>query len=480
MTRPAAVPASSPVPPPSSRPAAVTQPLSRSGGDGRPAAPVRILHLGLGSFFRAHQAWYTDRAPDARQWGIAAFSHRRRDLAHALTAQDGLYTLLTRDAEGDSFDVISSLAAAHAGSDHAAWLAYWRQPALAVVTLTVTEAGYACDLDRGLDLARGDVAADIAALRTDPGAPVMTAPARLLAGLHARARAGRGPVATVPCDNLAGNGAVAGRAVRELAAATGRPELVAAADGASWVTTMVDRITPGTTDADGAAVRAATGRHDAVPVVTEPFSEWVLSGDFPGGRPEWEHAGARFVADLTPFENRKLWLLNGAHSLLAYAGPRRGHVTVAQAVADPRCRGWLIEWWAEASRHLGLPGTELDSYQQALLGRFENPRIRHLLAQIAVDGSQKLPVRVLPVLRAERARGVVARGGARVIAAWMLHLREGTASVRDAEAGRAVAAARAPLPEAARLVLDLLGPGLGRDGELVAAVAAQVTELGGP
>nr|WP_154677119.1 mannitol dehydrogenase family protein [Parafrankia discariae] len=477
------MPASSPVPPPpSSRPAAVAQPLSRSGGDGRPAAPVRILHLGLGSFFRAHQAWYTDRAPDARQWGIAAFSHRRQDLAHALTAQDGLYTLLTRGAEGDRFDVISSLAAAHAGSDHDAWLAYWRQPALAVVTLTVTEAGYARDPDGGLDLARGDVAADIAALRTDPGAPVMTAPARLLAGLHARARAGRSPVATVPCDNLAGNGAVAGHAVRELAAATGRPELVAAADGASWVTTMVDRITPGTTDADadGAAVRAATGHDDAVPVVTEPFSEWVLSGDFPGGRPEWEHAGARFVADLTPFENRKLWLLNGAHSLLAYAGPRRGHVTVAQAVADPRCRGWLIEWWAEASRHLGLPGTELDSYRQALLGRFENPRIRHLLAQIAVDGSQKLPVRILPVLRAERARGVVARGGARVIAAWMLHLREGTASVRDAEAGRAVAAARAPLPEAARLVLDLLGPGLGRDGELVAAVVAQVTELGGP
>ncbi|WP_145909034.1 mannitol dehydrogenase family protein [Kitasatospora viridis] len=432
-----------------------------------------MLHLGLGNFFRAHQAWYTDRARDADQWGIAAFTGRRPDLADALSGQDGLYTLVTRSADGDRFDTISSVSAAHPGSDHEAWLGYWRLPELAVVTLTVTEAGYTRGTDGGLDTDRPDVRADLAALRSAPSAPVRTAPARLLAGLAARRACGGGPVAIVPCDNLPGNGSVVERVLRELARHTSRPELIEAVDaGASFVTTMVDRITPAGTDQDRADTAAATGRPDTAPVVTEPFSEWVLSGDFPAGRPCWQDARARFVDDVTPYEERKLWLLNGAHSLLAYTGALRGRVTVADAVADPVCRGWLVDWWQEASRHLSLPAIELAGYQAALLERFSNPRIRHALSQIAADGSQKLPVRVLPVLRRERARGEVPQGAARILAAWVCHLRGLGTPVQDAAAARVLPLAQGPLPEAVRAVLAFLDPELAHDQALVDAVLA--------
>ncbi len=410
---------------------------------------IRLLHLGLGNFFRAHQAWYTDRAGDG--WGIAAFSGRRAELAEALTAQGGRYTLITRAADGDRFDVIGSLARAHAASEHAAWLAYFASPEVRGVTITVTEAGYA---DAGVDR-------DAAALRADLSARVHTAPARLVAGLAARRRADAGPLTLIPCDNLPDNGAVVARVVADLAERVD-PGLGAWLEEAvSTATTVVDRITPRTTADDVA------GDWDHCPVVTEPFSEWVLSGDFPGGRPRWEDAGATFTDDVAPFEQRKLWLLNGGHSLLAYAGSARGHETVAGAVADPTCRAWLEQWWDEASAHLTLPAGD---YRAALLERFANPRMRHRLAQIAADGSEKLPIRILPVLRAERAAGRMPAGAVRVLGAWIDHLRGAGAPVDDARADQVVALAAGPRPEAVRRVLDFLDPALPADGELVAAV----------
>ena len=171
------------------------------------------------------------------------------------------------------------------------------------------------------------------------------------------------------------------------------------------VTTMVDRITPPATRADELAVLRATGRADRCPVTTEPFTEWALSGHFPGGRPRWQDAGAIFAADIVPFEKRKLWMLNASHSLLAYAGSILRHVTVAEAVADEVCLSWLDEWWTVAAAHLDQPAEELAGYRAALLGRFENAAMGDRLDRIAADGSQKLPVRVLPVLRAERQAG---------------------------------------------------------------------------
>lgn len=451
--------------------------LSRKTSGARPTAPVRIVHLGLGNFFRAHQAWYTDRSPDAAGWGIAAFTGRSASLADALGPQDGLYTLVTRGAGGDGYEVLSSLSAVHAASDQAAWLGYVRSPQVAVITLTVTEAGYCRRARGGLDTDRDDIRADLEALRTGPTALVTTAPARLVAGLLARRDADSGALAVVPCDNLPGNGAAVEGVVLDLAALVDPFLSGWIREHVSFVTTMVDRITPKTTDEDRAAVAAATGLRDSAPVVTEPLAEWVLSGEFPAGRPAWHEAGARFVDDIAPFEERKLWLLNGAHSLLAYAGSLRGHQTVAEAMADPQCRVWVEEWWDDATRHLRLTVDEVTAYRAALLDRFTNPNIHHLLAQIASDGTQKLPVRIAPALRAERASGRVPGGAVRVLAAWALHLRGEGAPVADAGARALTGMAELPPDDAAQRVVSFVVPDLAGDAALVAAVHSEMTRL---
>ncbi|UQU61260.1 mannitol dehydrogenase family protein [Couchioplanes caeruleus] len=429
--------------------------------------PVRIVHLGLGGFFRAHQAWYTGAAPDAEQWGIAAFTGRSRELADRLNAQDGRYTLVVRGPEHDEMSVQRAVVAAHPGTDLTSWLDYLARPQVAVVTLTVTEAAYRRNPGGAIDLDHPDVRADLAALREGGG--IGTVPGRLVAGLATRRAAGAGPLAVVSCDNLPGNGEVTRRVVTGLAAAAD-PELAGwVGEHVSFVTTMVDRITPRTTADDVRAVADRTGWADAAPVVTEPFTEWVLSGAFPAGRPAWDGAGARFVDDVHPHETRKLLLLNGGHSLLAYAGSARGHETIAEAVADPVCRGWLVQWWDEASQQVPLPAAEVDAYREALLDRFANPRIRHTLAQIAADGSQKLPIRVLPVLRAERAAGRMPAGAVRILAAWIAHLRGAGAPVQDAGAG--------PYLERAGSVRDvvaLLAPDLADDEALIAATGREL------
>ena len=444
------------------------------------AAPVRIVHLGLGNFHRAHQAWYTANAPDAADWGIAAFTGRRPDTADDLGPQDGLYTLITRGAEGDAFEVLGTVAAVHPATDHEAYLELLRRPEVAVVTITVTEAGYLRGPDGGLDLGRPAVAADLAALQEDPTAPVATLPARLVAGLLARRAAEAGPITVLPCDNLPHNGAVTETVVGDLARAVDDTLLGWMAEHVDFATSMVDRITPGTTDEDRAAVAESEGYQDASPVPTEPFSEWVMSGRFPGGRPAWEEAGAQVVDDVVPYEQRKLWLLNGSHSLLAYAGSVRGHRTVDEAVADPDCRGWVEAFWDEASPHLTLPAPSVADYRQALLDRYANPRIRYQLSQIATDGSIKLPVRILPTLLAERAAGRLPVGCATVVAAWILHLRGEGAPIKDegAEPARTAAAAD-DLDAAAAAVLDTWQPGLGADAELTRLVAQQCGRLSG-
>ena len=264
-----------------------TTPTLTRAANGRPAAPVRIVHLGVGNFFRAHQAWYTEHAADAAEWGIAAFTGRSAAIADALRPQDGLYTLITRTAEGDEFEVISSLSAVHAADEYEALLGHFRSPELAIVTLTVTEAGYRRRADGSLDQNDPAVAADLAALRGSADAPVATAPARIVAGLIARRAAGVGPLAILPCDNLPGNGEALARVVGEFAVLID-PSLTAwMFDNVAFGTTMVDRITPATTAEHRAAVRAALGVNAAAPVPTEPFAEWVIQGEFPAGRPAW-------------------------------------------------------------------------------------------------------------------------------------------------------------------------------------------------
>lgn len=453
--------------------------LSRATATAHTAAPVRIVHVGVGNFFRAHQAWYTDRASDAGEWGIAAFTGRSPAVAEALEPQDGLYTLITRGADGDRFDVVGSVSAVHRSDDHPAWLRYWSSPDVVVVTITVTEAGYLRGPEGRLDADREDVVADVAALRADPLAPVRTTPGRLVAGLLARRAAGAGGITIVPCDNLPGNGPALAAVLTDMADAVD-PTLAAwSAANVELATTMVDRITPATTDEHRDLVLTATGLLDAAPVPTEPFSEWVVEGRFGNGRPAWEHAGARVVEDVGPFEQRKLWLLNGAHSLLAYAATVRGHDTVADAVGDPVCRGWVEQWWDEASSHLVLPADEVAAYRAALLDRFANPAIRHSLAQIAADGSQKLPVRILPTLRAELSAGRVPPGATRALAAWVLHLRGAGAPVTDVRSEELLPLVTGTPADSVTRVLGHLAPDLADDEALHAAVLAHVRELGG-
>jgi fructuronate reductase len=452
--------------------------LSRSLPDMPAAAPIRMVHLGVGNFHRAHQAWYTTHSPDADQWGIAGFTGRRRDTADALAPQDGLYTLITRSAEGDTFELIGALSAVHAAADHEAYLDYLSRAEVAMITITVTEAAYLRGADGHLDAGLDVVVADLEALRSDPRKPVASLPARLVAGLVARRISDAAALTILSCDNLPENGAVTKTVVQDFAALLDKTLPSWIDSQVDFATSMVDRITPGTTDEDRALVQQACGYVDAYPVATEPFSEWVISGGFPAGRPHWEEGGAAIVAEVEPFEQRKLWLLNGSHSMLAYAGSIREHSTIDEAIADPGCRSWVEMFWDEASRHLSLPAADIAKYREALLARFSNPRAGDQLARIAADGSTKLVVRTVPTIRAERAAGRVPIGCATTIAAWILHLRGLGAPVKDSGAGPAQQAANSrELPEAVPAVLDVLEPGLGGDKDFVDAVLHQATAI---
>ncbi|MGO2539746.1 MAG: mannitol dehydrogenase family protein [Specibacter sp.] len=474
--------------------------LSRSTANTAPAAPVRIVHLGLGAFHRAHQAWYTQHASDGAQWGIAAFTGRRPDAATALAAQDGLYTLIERGESGDSFELMSSIVEAHDGADMAALSRLVAAPTTALVTLTITEAAYNLAADGTLDLANPAVQADIDVLRAmtasssvpvpdDVGHPTAaaTAAGRLVQALAARRSAGTGPIAVVSCDNLANNATAARAAIGGLADVVD-PGLGAwVAENVSFVGTSIDRITPRTTSAEIALVEAECGYADSSPVVTEPFSDWVLSGDFPAGRPDWASAGAVFVDEIEHFENRKLWLLNGAHSLMAYAGQLRGHTTVAEALSDPACAGWITEFWDEAERNLPADGLGIPAYRAALLERFSNARIAHHLAQIAMDGSNKLRMRAVQVLTAELAAGRTGAGAARMIASWVTYLRLAHATgtdIADSSLEELQAALELPRGEGQgedlRALMGVLDTHLAGDDAAVAAVAGLLDAIAVP
>lgn len=381
--------------------------------DSRP--PVRSVHLGLGAFHRAHQAWYTAHASDGEGWGIAAYAGRRDELAHRLAAQDGLYTLVERGADGDRFEVVGSIARAHGAHDREAWLADLADSATAVVTLTVTERGHHTRPDGVLDLDDPAIRDDLDRLRRH-AAPA-TAPGRLVDGLLARYRAEGSPIAIVPCDNVPGNGRLVAGVITALAERVDAGFATWVGDAVGVNSTSVDRITP-TAPADLAdLVAERTGHRDAVPVVTEPFSDWVLTDSFPAGRPDWASAGARIVADVEPWERRKLWMLNGAHTLLAALGIRIGLHTVAEAIGHPLLASAVEAFWDEAAPH--LPAEGLSAYRQALRARFGNPRIEHSLAQIATDAELKVRLRIVPVALRERAAGRLGAAAAVAVAGWL-------------------------------------------------------------
>jgi fructuronate reductase len=416
------------------------------------------VHIGVGNFSRAHQAWYTSHADPEAAWGIVAFTGRSAAIAEVLTSQDGLYTLIERGPESDRLEVIDAIGAARPASDVASLVAAIAAPRTAVVTLTVTEAGYASTT------AAGD-------------SP--TVPARLATALAARRDAGAGPLAIVPCDNVHANGAV----LRELTLAAAQDGAVGLKDWieaeVSFVSTSVDRITPRTTADDLLLVQRELDRIDDAPVVCEPFTDWVLCGEFPRGRPRWEDAGARFVDDVEPWELRKLWMLNGGHSLLAYAGLVRGHTSVAEAAADPELDAALDRFWDLAQRHLPRGDLDLGQYRRDLKARFANRRIAYPLTQIAGDGLGKLRNRVVPLVEAALDAGEPAEPALVVIAAWMRWL----IGVSDLAAVDAAAGELRPAfassggEDRMRALMELLAPGWGSREDLVAVTEALSADL---
>jgi len=376
-----------------------------------------ILHLGIGAFHRAHQAVYVDRfLATCPSWGIIGVSLRRPATATALKPQNGLYTLAVKGSGGTDTRIVGSvLDVLHFGEDPDRVISLIADPAIRIVSLTVTEKGY-CLRDGGLDTDDPEVAADLT------GRPPQTMPGVLATGLVRRAAAGAGPVTVLSCDNLSGNGVAALRAVCGFVEATGR--------GTGWIednvrfpSTMVDRITPATTPGDHEEIAALTGLRDAWPVVTEPFVQWVIEDDFAAGRPAFAAAGARMTADVEPYEAMKVRLLNGAHSTMAYLGPFLGHTTVAGAVADDALATLLTRVAREeVMPGLNVPGVDLSEYWASLMERFANPAMEHRLEQIAMDGSQKLPQRIVPPLAENRARGAPSPGLTLALAAWIAHV----------------------------------------------------------
>jgi fructuronate reductase len=435
---------------------------AREGAARIPRRP-RIVHLGIGAFHRAHQAWYTVVVDDDREWGIRAFTGRSAGVAEILTAQDGLYTLTVRGAHVEDTQVLDILTSVHAGADEGERVAALADPSTAIVTLTVTEAGYRLDGAGHPDEGDPVMSADLQALRGAAGSgilpPLSSVLGGLLAGLEARRRADAGPLAVVPCDNMPDNGALVRTGVLTLAALFDAGLAAWIEREVSFVSTSVDRITPRTTEADRRRIASETGWVDAAAVVTEPFSDWVLCGDFPAGRPAWERAGARFVDDIAPWERRKLWLLNGAHTILAAWGPSLGHRTVSEAIADERCLRSVEDFWDEAAQHLPAAALEIPAYRERLLERFANPRIQHELAQIAEGEPFKLRARIVPVALAERAAGRGALGCAHAFAA-VLGRDQPRASLADT-----------------RSMLTALDPALGGDDEFVHAVHARLAPM---
>jgi fructuronate reductase len=390
----------------------------------------RIVHIGLGNFHRAHQAWYTAQAGS---WAITAVSLRSRTLRDALAGQDNGYTLVTRGADGTRYDWLTVIdRVLVAPEDPEAVLTALADPGVGVVTVTVTEKGYHLDASGRLDFADPAIAADLAG-----GAP------ETLVGYLGRGLARRQtPVTVLSCDNLSGNGVRLGAAVRAFAARAGLT-----LGTVSFPDSMVDRITPATTEALMAEVLAQTGRPDAAPVATETFTDWVIEDRFCAHRPTWD---AHFVAEVAPYEMRKLRMLNGPHSLIAYLGQLRGHTFVHEAIADPVVRAAAEGLMTEAMTTLPQAvAADAPAYADALIDRFANPALRHELRQIAMDGSVKLPVRILPVIAARAALGQGAPHALNGLAAWVAYVRREAAAGRllnDPKAAAIAAAAKAPDP----------------------------------
>jgi len=408
--------------------AALPPGVQRPGYD-RAALQPGIVHLGIGAFMRGHLAPATEAALAAGdgRWGIVGVSLRQPDTRDALAPQQGLYALAIRDADDQGrprqrLQVVGAVTRLLvAPEDPAAVLAAIAAPEARIVSLTVTEKGYCHDPATGaLRLDHPDIVHDLA----HPAAP-RSAIGTLVRGLALRRARGHGPLTLLSLDNLPANGRVLRGAVLRLAAEVDGGLADWIARDCTFPCSMVDRIVPRTTDADRAAVATALGCTDAWPVLGEPFFDWAVEDHFATGRPDWTLGGARFVAAAAPWEQLKLRMVNGAHSSIAYLGAVAGWATVDEAVRQAPLRRHIEALWRDEVEPTlpPLPGLDAAAYRAQLMARFANPALAHRTHQIAMDGSQKLPQRLLGTL-ADRLRvGDASPRLALGVAAWLHYLR---------------------------------------------------------
>ena len=413
----------------------------------------RLVHLGLGAFFRAHGALFTEDvlADQDGDWGIIGASLKRPDQRDRLTPQGCLYTTVENGRDGRKARIIGCLLNVLVGPENpAALLDRLSDRQTAVVTLTVTEKGY------HHDPASGRLNADHPEIRHDlehPEAP-QSAVALITAALARRKAAGLPPFTVATCDNLPSNGVLLSGLVHEFALL--RDDKLAA-----WIertvpfpSSMVDRIVPAQAQGDLSLIEQLTGLHDAAPVMHEPFRQWVLEDRFVDGvRPPWERAGVQFVSDVAPFEHAKHRMLNASHSALAYLGYLAGHETIFDAVSDDLFARFIKQFWRDDVIPIlaAPPGLNLEQYADQLFERYSNPAIRHRLWQIAMDGSQKLPQRLLSTVRDNLNQKRPFRLVALAVAGWMRYV-----SGID-EAGGAIDV-RDPLAALLRERTDSAGP----------------------
>ena len=379
-----------------------------------------IVHFGIGAFHRAHQAWYSDACLRAggTGWMIAGVSLRSAGVARQLDPQDGLFTVVERSASGEKARVAGSVGKVLvAGADDASIVAQIADPACRIISFTVTEKGYCRGADGSLDM-------DAAMHGFYP---------LLAAGMRARKDAGLPGLTLLSCDNLAHNGHLLRQLLHQYLPADMQDWFEAECTCPS---SMVDRIVPATTPDDLARLEASFGLKDEGAVFTEEFSQWVIEDNFAGPRPRWEDHGAQIVEDVTPYETAKLRMLNGAHSLMAYCGLEAGHEFVHQAIDDPDLRQLVDRLMRQeaATSFSPAPGQDLADYADALVARFRNPSLNHRLAQIAMDGSQKIPQRWLETFEAHRNRGNSCPAMLQGLAAWVRHIRGDLRPVDDPEA----------------------------------------------
>ncbi|HEX8155834.1 MAG TPA: mannitol dehydrogenase family protein [Solirubrobacteraceae bacterium] len=408
---------------------AATARLTRRGLGGRTAIPADapeqggIVHLGLGSFHRAHQALYTARAlqRESGPWGIVGVASRSRRITDAMRSQEGLYSVLELGGDEPKPLVVGvHTALLVAAGEPLAVVDALADAGTRITTLTVTENGYTARAATGaLDTESPPVQADLA------GAPPSTTIGLLARGLQRRWRGHGEPMAIVSCDNVGRNGEHTRALVLEFVGLLREPD---AAELSGWIErsiafpcTMVDRIVPATREEHRARGDELLGLHDAALVVAEPFSMWVLEDRFPAGRPRWETAGAIFSDEVQRYEQLKLRLLNATHSLIAYLGLLAGARSIAQAIARPEIRAaaeHLVH--AELRPTLDAP-TQVDvaRYADELFERFANRAIDHRTSQVASDGSAKLPVRMTAAILHHTKRGIVPRGLALAVAAFV-------------------------------------------------------------